>query len=76
MLPGTTQADAFRWFARQGITTQVRSIRVDELPGAQAACFTSGSRFAAPVRELNGPGLVVDRGLTGRLNDFLLGRND
>lgn len=55
---------------------RVRSIRVDELPGAQAACFTSGSRFAAPVRELNGPGLVVDRGLTGRLNDFLLGRND
>lgn len=76
VLPGTTQADAFRWFAAQGIPTATRSIRVDELDAVEAAWFTSSTRLAAPVRALDGRPLPMETELTRRLNEFLLGRDD
>lgn len=74
VLPGTTQADAFRWLAAQGVPTAQRSIRLEELAGAQAAWFTSSSRLAAPVRRLDGRPLPVDDHLTAGLNHHLLHR--
>ncbi len=75
VLPGTTQADAFRWFEQQGIPVRTRSIRSEELAGAEAAWFTSSTRLAAPVRELDGRPLPVDAGLTRGLNEYLLQRD-
>lgn len=75
VLPGTTQADAFRWFASRGIATRVRSVRVEELAEARAAWLTSSSRLAAPVRELDGRALPVDVEVTAALNDHLQRRD-
>lgn len=75
ILAGTAQADAFAWFTSQGIPVQVRSIRVEELADARTAWFTSSSRLAAPVRQLDGRPMHVEADLTGRLNDFLRARD-
>ena len=75
VLPGTTQADAFRWLAGSGIATCQRSVRVEELAGARAAWLASSSRLAAPVRELDGRVLPVDAELTAALNHHLLHRD-
>jgi 4-amino-4-deoxychorismate lyase len=75
VLPGTTQADAFGWFAQQGIPTRVRSIRCEELAGVRSAWLTSSNRLAVPIRQLDGRPLAFDPDLTGRLDDHLLGRD-
>ncbi|SDB91633.1 4-amino-4-deoxychorismate lyase [Raineyella antarctica] len=75
VLPGTTQADAFAWFAQQGIPTRVRSIDCEELAGVRSAWLTSSTRLAAPIRELDGRPLDFDPDLTARLNEHLLGRD-
>lgn len=75
ILPGTTQADACAWLARQGVAVQVRSIRVEELAQTRTAWFTSSSRLVAPIRQLDGRPLHVDRELTDPLNAFLRGRD-
>ncbi|QGF24893.1 aminotransferase class IV [Raineyella fluvialis] len=75
VLPGTTQASAFRWFEQHGVPTATRSIRIEELDEAEAAWFTSSTRLAAPVRQLDGRALPVDPHMTAALNRFLLDRD-
>jgi len=73
VLPGTTQARAFAFFAERGIRSRYEQIPVSALENADAAWLLSSVRQAAPVREFDGIALGVDAELTSALNDALLG---
>lgn len=76
VLPGTTQARAFAFFAERGIRTRSEQIPQSALLTADAAWLLSSLRQAAPVRELDGQSLAVDDALTLALNEALLGTAD
>lgn len=73
VLPGTTQARAFAFFAERGIRSGYEQIPQSALATADAVWLVSSIRQAAPVRELDGRETGTDPSLTGALNDALLG---
>lgn len=76
ILPGTTQADAFRFAGGRGVETGYEVLPRSALDSADAAWLVSSVRHAAPVREVDGRPMVVDAAFTRDLNDFLLHRTE
>jgi 4-amino-4-deoxychorismate lyase len=72
ILQGTTQASVFGWLERQGIPTAYRDVRTSELTTADAAWLVSSVRLAAPISEIDGIPIAVDRDVTARMNEYLL----
>lgn len=72
VLPGTTQARAFAFFAERGIRSRYEQTPEAELATADAIWLVSSIRQAAPVHELNGRAVGTDPALTRALNDALL----
>ena len=76
ILDGTTQANVFRYAESLGLDTGFELATPDRLREADAAWLVSSVRLAAPVRELDGHPIPVDRDFTDGLNDYLLGLRD
>lgn len=76
ILPGTTQADAFRFARSQGLTTSYELLPREALDSADALWFVSSVRQAAPVRAVDGVERPIDAAFTAELNTHLLGRRD
>ncbi|TPW76038.1 aminodeoxychorismate lyase [Schumannella soli] len=76
ILPGTTQADLFRWAAGQGIPTRLASISPQDLQRADAAWMVSSVRHAAPVRAIDDRAVPVDAELSAAMNAYLSGRTE
>ncbi|MDN6566300.1 MAG: aminotransferase class IV [Actinomyces sp.] len=74
LLPGTTQAAAFEFFATQGLSTSEVLLRSGQLADADALWLASSVRMLAPVRSVDGWEVPVDQELTAAANAFLLGR--
>ncbi|WP_165962942.1 aminodeoxychorismate lyase [Occultella glacieicola] len=64
ILPGTTQARAFDFFAGRGLRTVERRLEAAELAGADGLWLTSSVRLVVPVRILDGVACAVDVELT------------
>lgn len=76
VLPGTTQQGMFAYAEGVGLATELRDIRADELPAADALWLTSSVRLAAPIRALDGVPQAVDEALTAAVNAYLIARTD
>ena len=76
ILPGTTQADAFRFADSRGLATAYDLLPREALETADALWFVSSVRQAAPVRTVDGIERPVDAAFTAELNAYLLGRRD
>jgi 4-amino-4-deoxychorismate lyase len=76
ILPGTSQADLFRWAETAGIPTAYRRLPVSALDDADAAWLVSSVRHAAPLHTIDDRRLDVDREVTAGANAFLLGRTE
>ena len=76
LLPGTTQAAAFEFFAAQGLSTSEVLLRSGQLADADALWLASSVRMLAPVHSVDGWQVPVDRELTDAANAFLLGRGE
>ena len=76
ILPGTTQADAFRFADSRGLATAYDLLPREALETADALWFVSSVRQAAPVRTVDGVERPVDAAFTAELNAYLLGRRD
>jgi 4-amino-4-deoxychorismate lyase len=74
ILAGTTQASAFAWLEQQGHTTEYREVRPEELVDADGLWLLSSTRCAAPVRELDGRQMPINRETTDAMNAALLTR--
>jgi len=71
ILAGTTQATIFAWAQANGFETEYVRMAPAELATADALWLVSSVRLVAPIRELNGAGMIVDVALTARLNAHL-----
>lgn len=71
VLDGTTQANAFRYAESVGLATDYRLVPPSALESADAAWLLSSVRRAAPIREVDGRPMTVDRALTDGMNAFL-----
>ncbi|MFD1720065.1 aminodeoxychorismate lyase [Amnibacterium endophyticum] len=76
ILPGTTQADAFRSARAEGMTTSYEVLPRTALDDADGLWLLSSVRLAAPIRTLDGTDRPVDEAFTARLNAALLARRD
>lgn len=76
ILPGTTQADAFRFARGRGLTTSYEMLPLAALADADAAWLLSSVRYAAPIRAVDGEERPIDADFTAELNAFLLGRRE
>lgn len=76
ILPGTTQADVFRWAAGQGIPTRIDTLTPHDLLRADAAWLVSSVRHAAPIRAIDDRAVPVDADLTTAMNDWLAARTE
>lgn len=76
LLPGTTQASAFEFFAARGFSTSEVLLRTGQLADADALWLASSVRMLAPVREVDGWAVPVDHELSDAANAFLLGRSE
>jgi 4-amino-4-deoxychorismate lyase len=76
ILPGTTQADAFRFARTRELTTSFDLLRRDALDAADGLWFVSSVRQAAPVRSVDGVARSIDVAFTNDLNTYLLARRD
>jgi 4-amino-4-deoxychorismate lyase len=76
ILDGTTQADVFRFAEQEGIETAYELVTLDDLRAADALWLVSSIRQAAPIHTVNGVPQEMDLGMTERINDFLLSRQD
>jgi 4-amino-4-deoxychorismate lyase len=76
ILDGTTQADVFRFAEQEGIETAYELVTLDDLRAADALWLVSSIRQAAPIHTVNGVRIEMDLGMTERINDFLLSRQD
>ncbi|GAB3250649.1 aminodeoxychorismate lyase [Kineosporia babensis] len=74
ILPGTAQIDMLNLLQAEGFATQIRDVKLGELPYADALWMTNSQRLAAPVHTLDGTAVKVDSELTARINDQLLRR--
>lgn len=76
ILPGTTQADAFRFARAQGLTTSYEVLRRGALEQADALWLLSSVRLAAPIRSVDGTARDVDTAFSSLLNAALLARTE
>jgi len=76
ILPGTTQADAFRFARGEGLTTSYEVLHRSALEQADALWLLSSVRLAAPVRSVDGVERGVDAAFSGLLNAALLARRE
>jgi 4-amino-4-deoxychorismate lyase len=76
ILPGTTQADAFRFARGRGMTTSYELLTRGDLDDADALWLVSSVRHAAPVRAVDGVERAIDAAFTEALNGFLVARRD
>jgi 4-amino-4-deoxychorismate lyase len=76
ILPGTTQADAFRFARSRGMTTSYELLTPAALAEADALWLVSSVRHAAPIRAIDGVERAIDAPFTAALNAFLLHRRD
>jgi 4-amino-4-deoxychorismate lyase len=76
ILPGTSQADFFRWAESVGRPTGYRRLPVSALDDADAAWLVSSVRHAAPLHTLDDRHYDVDREISDGANAFLLGRTE
>jgi len=76
ILAGTTQADLFAFAGGLGMDTAYELLTPGNLRTADAAWLVSSVRHAAPVREVDGEDLPMDRELTAAMNEYLLARRD
>lgn len=74
VLPGTTQADAFRFAADRGLACSVEPLTEHDLHQADAAWLASSGRLMAPIRAVDGTPRVIDGQLTAQMNAWLLDR--
>jgi 4-amino-4-deoxychorismate lyase len=74
ILPGTTQADVFRFAEERGIQTSYELVTMDDFRAADAMWLVSSVRQAAPIRSVNGDDQAMDLELTAAINEFLLAR--
>ena len=73
ILAGTTQAAVFDAAGRLGYSTSEALLEPERLAGADGLWLLSSGRLIAPVRELDGRELAVDRELTAALFDEAFG---
>lgn len=71
ILDGTTQLSLFRFAEELGLPTEYRLATPDELERADGIWLVSSVRHAAPVRELDGRPVPVDRAFTDAMNAHL-----
>jgi len=76
ILHGTTQLSLFAHLEHRGFATEYATVSVAELAGADAAWLLSSVRLAAPIAEVDGKALPVDRALTHEFNAYLLSPRD
>jgi 4-amino-4-deoxychorismate lyase len=76
ILPGTTQADVFRFAEDRGIATSYELITLADLRGADGLWLVSSVRQAAPIRLVNGVEQAMDLELTAAMNEYLLARTE
>lgn len=76
LLPGTTQASVFDFFASRGFSTSEVLLRTGQLSDADALWLASSVRMLAPVREVDGWAVPVDPELSDAANEFLLARSE
>ncbi|WP_375399317.1 aminotransferase class IV [uncultured Amnibacterium sp.] len=74
VLPGTTQADVFRFAATRGFTCAVEPLTTADLQRADAAWLASSGRLMAPIRAVDDTPRPIDAPLTADLNAWLLAR--
>lgn len=67
ILAGTTQAAVFATLADLGFDTAEAALSYDELAASDAIWLLSSGRLVAPVRELDGRAIPLDRELTATL---------
>lgn len=76
VLPGTTQADVFRFARARGLTGSVEPLTPLDLQRADAAWLASSGRLMVPIRAVDGRARPVDRALTADFNARLLARTE
>ena len=76
ILPGTTQADAFRFARGEGLTTSYEVLPRSALDEADALWLLSSVRLAAPIRSVDGVAKDVDTAFSAVLNAALLARRE
>ncbi|MCB0913599.1 MAG: aminotransferase class IV [Propionibacteriaceae bacterium] len=76
ILRGTTQGAAFEFFADAGYATSEVLLRIGQLWDADALWLANSARMLAPVRELDGRPVPIDRELTDAANAALLARTE
>lgn len=76
ILAGTTQESVFEFFEGAGYETLYENVTVDRLADVDALWLVSSVRQAAIVHTLDGLAVPVERDLTDRLNEYLLGRSE
>lgn len=76
ILRGTTQGAAFEFFADAGYATSEGLLRVEQLWDADALWLANSARMLAPIRELDGRPVPIDRELTDAGNAALLARTE
>ena len=76
ILQGTTQLSVFSWLEPQSLPTAYRDIATEELHRADAGWLVSSVRLAAPIAEIDGTALAIDRVFTESLNGYLLSPRD
>lgn len=73
ILHGTTQRALFAAAERLGLRTEYTGLRAADLGDADALWLASSGRLLAPVRELDGAAMPVDRALTVSLSRTAFG---
>ncbi len=76
ILAGTTQASVFAFCEAQGYTTEYARVTPEDLANADGIWLVSSVRYAAPVRQIDGRAMAVDRDFTETLNAALLARTE
>lgn len=76
VLPGTTQADVFRFAATRGFTCSVEPLTPLDLQRADAAWLASSGRLMAPISAVDGAERAVDRSFSAEVNAWLLDRTE
>lgn len=72
ILHGTTQLSVFAHLSARGFRVGYETIPQADLVTADAAWLLSSVRLAAPITEVDGSAVPVDRELTASLNGYLL----
>lgn len=76
ILQGTTQISLFAHLEEQGFETAYETVPTADLTRADAAWLVSSVRLAAPISDLDGTALPIDRVFTAALNAYLLSPRD